>query len=93
VGAVAVGASGVTVHDGPDTPELHLHSCDAPTSIAWWRNLGGFPDNAPPYRSIGVEPMLGRVFDLAEATEQEDVATVPSNGILEWKLTINCVTP
>ena len=34
-----------------------------PTGIALWRNLAGFPPEGP-YRSICVEPMLGRVFDL-----------------------------
>ena len=36
----------------------------ATRSTALWRNQAGFPAVAP-YRSLGVEPMLGRAFDLA----------------------------
>jgi hypothetical protein len=52
--------------------------------VALWRNLRGFPDGNP-YRSIGVEPMLGSVFDLAEAGP-EDAITVPRAGLVEWEL-------
>jgi hypothetical protein len=51
-----------------------------------WRNLGGFPAEEP-YRSLGVEPMLGRVFDLAEARPGD--AAVPAAGVLSWRLTIS----
>ncbi|HEX6449233.1 MAG TPA: hypothetical protein VF060_07220 [Trebonia sp.] len=57
------------------------------TSVALWRNLGGFPDGRP-YRSIGVEPMLGSVFDLAEARLESDAVTVPRAGYVEWELEI-----
>ncbi|HSZ43035.1 MAG TPA: hypothetical protein VK817_23990 [Trebonia sp.] len=63
----------------------------APASIALWRNLGGFPDGRP-YRSIGVEPMLGSVFDLTEAREPGDAVTVPAVGYVEWELEIEEVT-
>jgi hypothetical protein len=56
-------------------------------SIALWRNLGGFPDTDP-YRSTGVEPMLGRVFDLAEAGPG-DAARVPASGEVRWRLTVS----
>ena len=49
--------------------------------------LGGFPV-ADPYRSIGVEPMLGRVFDLAQACEG-DCAVTPATGEVRWRLTIS----
>jgi hypothetical protein len=52
-----------------------------------WRNLGGFPADQP-YRSLGVEPMLGRVFDLAEAGPS-DAAVVPAAGVLSWRLTVS----
>jgi hypothetical protein len=58
-----------------------------PASVALWRNLGGFPDGRP-YRSIGVEPMLGSVFDLAEAKEPGDAVTVPAGGSVDWELEI-----
>lgn len=58
-----------------------------PASVALWRNLGGFPAGRP-YRSIGVEPMLGAVFDLAEARQPGDAVTVPPAGFVEWELVI-----
>jgi hypothetical protein len=58
-----------------------------PVSTALWRNQGGFPDDAP-YRSLGVEPMLGRVFDLATAGPG-DAAVVPESGELTWRLTVS----
>jgi hypothetical protein len=58
-----------------------------PVSTALWRNLGGFPEGTP-YRSLGVEPMLGRVFDLAEAGP-DDAAVVPDSGRLAWRLVVS----
>ncbi|MFF2949771.1 hypothetical protein ACFVVU_00240 [Kitasatospora sp. NPDC057965] len=87
LGAVLTDCPGVTVTDGPDTLTLSLHSDAAvPVSVALWRNLGGFPLPAP-YRSIGVEPMLGAVFDLADAGPA-DAAIVPAAGELRWELRI-----
>ncbi|MFG1807479.1 hypothetical protein [Streptomyces sp. NPDC049040] len=74
------------VHDGGDTLKFALEAPGQPVSVAVWRNLRGFPEGAP-YRSIGVEPMLGRVFDLAAAGEQE-AARVPASGEVRWRLTI-----
>ncbi|HEY3630496.1 MAG TPA: hypothetical protein VGL21_06330 [Jatrophihabitantaceae bacterium] len=85
VGAVVVGPSAVRVHDG-ERLELRVHA-DQPTSIALWRNLAGWPVEQP-YRSIGVEPMLGAVFDLATAGPG-DAATVPANGFVAWELEVS----
>jgi hypothetical protein len=88
VGAV-VDASGVCVHDEEDRLSFALEVLEGapqPLSIALWRNLGGFPA-ADPYRSTGVEPMLGRVFDLAEAGPG-DAAVVPASGEVRWRLTV-----
>lgn len=85
VGAV-VGVPEVSVRDGRDTLRLAVEAEGQPVSIALWRNLGGFPADAP-YRSIGVEPMLGRVFDLAAAGEH-DTARVPGSGEVRWRLTV-----
>lgn len=75
------------VHDGPaDRLALSVRADGQPTSIALWRNLGGFPEEHP-YRSTGVEPMLGRVFDLADAREG-DAARVPASGEVRWRLTL-----
>jgi hypothetical protein len=87
LGAVAVGARTARVVDDDDHLELSLHAgADVPVSVAIWRNLGGFPTEAP-YRSIGVEPMLGSVFELAEATAG-DAVTVPPSGVVDWQLEI-----
>ncbi|MFI6541887.1 hypothetical protein ACIBO9_01450 [Streptomyces prunicolor] len=89
VGAV-VDASRCCVHDRADRLSLALEADGQPVSIALWRNLGGFPAQHP-YRSTGVEPMLGRVFDLAEAGP-DDAARVPASGEVRWRLTLttNC---
>lgn len=83
-------ASHCCVHDQADRLSLSLEADGQPVSIALWRNLGGFPAQHP-YRSTGVEPMLGRVFDLAEAGP-DDAARVPASGEVRWRLTLtaNC---
>ena len=83
VGAILADCPEATVVDG-DELTFSLYAKGQPVSIALWRNLGGFP-RQDPYRSIGVEPMLGRVFDLAEAGPG-DAATVPASGVCEWRL-------
>jgi len=86
LGAV-VDSPTAAVHDGPDTLRFALEADDGqPLSVALWRNLGGFPAERP-YRSVGVEPMLGRVFDLAAAGEDE-AARVPDSGEVRWRLTV-----
>jgi hypothetical protein len=93
VGAIVAGCAEVVVRDG-DGPGLRMRlNADAGlpaslTSVALWRNLGGFPDSCP-YRSIGVEPMLGSVFDLAEARREGDAVTIPRVGYVEWELKID----
>ncbi|MEV0426497.1 hypothetical protein [Micromonospora sp. NPDC050495] len=86
VGAI-LGCAEVRVTDGADTLRMRLEVDDQPAGTALWRNLGGFPPSAP-YRSIGVEPMLGGVFDLAEAAPHE-AATVPASGEVAWRLVIS----
>ncbi|MGI5452806.1 hypothetical protein ACQEWB_06455 [Streptomyces sp. CA-249302] len=85
VGAV-VDSARCCVHDDVDRLGFSLEAEGQPLSIALWRNLGGFPA-ADPYRSTGVEPMLGRVFDLAEAGPG-DAARVPPSGEVRWRLTL-----
>lgn len=75
------------VLDGSDLLRMTVEAADAqPTAIALWRNLGGYPQPGP-YRSIGVEPMLGRVFDLSGARDG-DSAVTPATGEVHWRLTI-----
>lgn len=88
VGAILTGCSGATVVDGADALSFSLRApAGVPVSVALWRNLGGFPQEAP-YRSIGVEPMLGAVFDLAEAGPG-DAAVVPEGGEIRWEMQIS----
>lgn len=85
VGAV-VDTPRCCVHDGRDRLALELRADGQPVSTALWRNLGGHP-RPHPYRSTGVEPMLGRVFDLADAGP-DDAARVPASGEVRWRLTL-----
>lgn len=82
-GDEAARASAVVV-DGHDRLHVAVEAEGQPTAIALWRNLGGYPADQP-YRSIGVEPMLGRVFDLDEAGEG-DCAVTPRSGVVTWQL-------
>lgn len=88
IGAVVTGCDCVIVRDAGHRLRLSLHAdAGLPRSVALWRNLFGFPDGDP-YRSIGVEPMLGAVFDLAEARLERDAVTVPQTGYVGWKLEV-----
>lgn len=83
VGAV-LESDQIRVVDGDHRLDLHVECADQPVSIALWRNLRGWPE-ADPYRSVGVEPMLGRTFDRSDTSRP--VAVVPASGIVRW-----CVT-
>lgn len=72
----------LTLAPDPSSPEVA-------TSIGIWRNLGGYAwDGGPPYRSLGVEPMLGR-SPRADGP-RADVVTIPASGRVSWTLTISC---
>ncbi|RDI27710.1 hypothetical protein [Lentzea flaviverrucosa] len=75
----------IGVDDGDQRLDLRVECAGQPVSIALWRNLKGWPDGDP-YRSIGVEPMIGRTFDRRDATRP--VAVVPASGSVRWRLTI-----
>lgn len=64
------------------TSEQHRGLC----SLMLWRNLRGWPAGAP-YRSIGVEPMLGQAADL----EALDARTprLDASGRAAWTLTLS----
>lgn len=89
VGAI-VDTPRVDVRDGAATVRMAVEAEGQPVSVALWRNLGGFPERGP-YRSVGVEPMLGRVFDLVAAGEG-DAARVPAGGEVRWRLTVTADT-
>ncbi|WP_433266364.1 hypothetical protein ACQPWR_02975 [Micromonospora vinacea] len=87
LGAVLLDCARAQVADGADRLTLELECAGQPRSTALWRNLGGWPANGP-YRSVGIEPMLGAAFDLADAGP-DDAAVVPPTGEVTWRLTIS----
>lgn len=66
---------------------FHLTCPQHPVAFGVFRNLGGFPAHSP-YRSFGVEPMLGRNARLA-GVDPADTALVPPSGELRWRLEIS----
>ncbi|TQM44262.1 hypothetical protein [Pseudonocardia cypriaca] len=84
VAAVLPGCAVATVVDGPDALALtwRAPSC----SLLLWRNLRGWPDGAP-YRSIGVEPMIGSAATLADPGAGEP-ARLDAEGVLRWQLRV-----
>ncbi|MEV6416719.1 hypothetical protein [Kribbella sp. NPDC051718] len=87
IGAVLLDCPSASVIDGDHALTFSLSCPGQPVSTAVWRNLGGYPAEAP-YRSLGVEPMLGRVFGLDEAGPG-DAAVVPEAGELTWRLVVS----
>ncbi|MEV4812603.1 hypothetical protein [Micromonospora avicenniae] len=87
VGAVLVECRRVRVVDAPDVLTFELECDGQPVGVGFWRNLRGWPETNP-YRSLGVEPMLGAAFDLAEAGPA-DAAVVPPGGEVAWRLTVS----
>ncbi|WP_433559065.1 hypothetical protein ACQPWY_12560 [Pseudonocardia xinjiangensis] len=90
VAAVLPGCSSATVVDGPDALVLRWRVTAgdpaATCSLLLWRNLGGWPE-ARPYRSIGVEPMVGTTATLDGSGPGRPATTGP-DGRLRWELTI-----
>jgi len=83
-----VATSAVDVIDGEETLSLRWGAeADVPLSFVLWRNLGGWPSGNP-YRSIGVEPMVGAATDAVGAAEGE-LALLDEHGTLEWWLEIS----
>jgi hypothetical protein len=82
-GMVLTGCTEVAVVDGADALTFSLAG-DVPLSTALWRNLRGFPVEAP-YRSTGVEPLVGNGFD---RTEPGAAAVVPASGAVWWAVTV-----
>lgn len=77
----------VTVQSADGALHFQLACDQAPTAFGVWRNLAGYPEAIGSYRSFGIEPMLGRAPGLA-AADSEDLAHLPSTGILAWRLTL-----
>ena len=88
IGATIVDTRSVEVVDGSQRLHMRLDADpDVAVSVSIWRNLGGFPESTP-YRSVGVEPMLGRTFDL-DSAGADDAVTVPASGYVRWVLHVN----
>lgn len=75
-----------TVVDGDDavTFSWAAPGHDDLCSLLLWRNLGGWPVGAP-YRSIGVEPMVGRAAELSTAGPR-DCARIGADGHHAWQV-------
>ena len=56
----------------------------APRSLVLWRNLGGWPQPHP-YRSVGVEPMVGSAIEQHRARPGQRVV-LPAGGEFRWWL-------
>jgi hypothetical protein len=78
--------SAATVVDGDSRLTLALEVDGQPVGVMLWRNLGGWPEAAP-YRSTGVEPMIGHRATLANAGPRE-AGVVPTSGEVSWTLRI-----
>lgn len=85
IGAIVETPRGL-IRDGCRRLHLAVQGAGLPTAIGLWRNLRGWPVTSP-YRSIGVEPMLGRVWDRAVGSSQ-DTAVTDSDGRARWRMTL-----
>ncbi len=86
---VVVATDRVDVVDGADRLTLTWgvgpgHA--APVSLVVWRNLGGWPEDGP-YRSIGVEPLLGAETNLDRAAPAR-LAHLDAAGRIGWWLEV-----
>ncbi len=88
VAGVLPGCAAVTVVDGPDGLAFTWHA--EPSSLLLWRNLRGWPDGGP-YRSIGIEPMVGSAADLHDPGPGAPARLGP-DGVLRWRLTVRAWT-
>jgi hypothetical protein len=83
-----VASDAVDVLDGCDRLSLRWGAPPGvPVSLVVWRNLGGWPAESP-YRSIGVEPMIGAATDVAAATPRQ-LAVIGDDGSLTWWLEVS----
>ena len=80
--------SGALVVDDDHELRLAWRSIDQPDlgSLLLWRNLRGWPEGKP-YRSIGIEPMIGCTADVADP--DGTAARIGSSGRHRWTLTVS----
>ena len=88
--ALVPGCHQVAVVDGEYVLRFVWDSADAPElcSLLLWRNLAGWPAQRP-YRSIGIEPMVGRAADLSTA-DPSACAQIGPSGHFRWVLRLSC---
>lgn len=85
---VAPDVSTVSASRGHRTLSWQLIAPGQPVAVGLWRNLYGFSwDDTVPYRSIGIEPMIGRHPDRRNAAPEE-AGCIDASGIAEWSLTL-----
>ncbi|ACQ79205.1 hypothetical protein Bcav_0944 [Beutenbergia cavernae DSM 12333] len=84
--AVLRGCAGAVVVDGDHALGLAWAAGETspqlPLGLMVWRNLGGWPVGAP-YRSIGIEPMVGTAADVADTA---GAARLDASGEAAWTL-------
>lgn len=86
--AVAVDQPAVTVGARGRTLRLELTAPGQPVAVGLWRNLGGFAgDGGEPYRSVGVEPMIG-THPCRALADPADLGRVGADGRAEWTLRV-----
>jgi len=87
--AVIPGCREVAVVDGDHSLRFAWDAADNADlcSLMVWRNLRGWPAKGP-YRSIGVEPMVGRAANLAIA-EPGDWVELGVEGRFSWTLRVS----
>lgn len=90
--AVLPGVRRAVITDGDDRLALSWDCPDQPElcSLMVWRNLGGWPEDAP-YRSIGIEPMVGRAADLA-AADPRSAAVIGPSGTFRWSIQVTALS-
>jgi len=86
--ALLSGCREALVVDGDDALSFNWTAPghDELCSLMVWRNLRGWPADAP-YRSIAIEPMVGRAAELAGAAPA-DVARIAADGSHVWNLQV-----
>ena len=89
--ALVEGCRKATVVDGDDALMFAWSApgYDELCSLMLWRNLGGWPAGSP-YRSIGIEPMVGRAADLSVA-DLADCARIGPDGRHIWHLRLSAL--
>lgn len=82
-----LGLTEVAVEDRGDRLRFALEAPGRPVAVGIWRNLGAWPPAAP-YRSVGVEPMIGWHVD-RDRVGAGEAGIVPATGTVERRLRLS----